>query len=158
MYTSHLHLVSFLFVSAPYYTLNVFHLLVSSLFVLSDVIVEDIVSLCTCTCAYTKPMVYYSNVFVVVYMYEEYCLPTHCDNVVRCMKTLSRCRVPCVSVPPILSYMNLNIPILSCGAADKNMGVLLFTNCGVLWSKNKLWGCCYVKFIAVPSFIICPFL
>ena len=30
------------------------------------------------------------------------------------------------------------------------MGVLLFTNCGVLWSKKKLWGSFYEKFIAVP--------
>ena len=63
----HLHLVSFLFVPALYYTLK-FNLLVSSLFVLSDVIVEDIVGLCTCTCTYKKAMVYYSIVFVVVCM------------------------------------------------------------------------------------------
>ena len=31
-----------------------FHLLVSSLFVLSDVIVEDIVGLCPCTCTYIQ--------------------------------------------------------------------------------------------------------
>ena len=72
---------------------------------LSDVIVEDIVSLCTCTCTYKKAMVYYSSG-----MYEEYCLPTNCDNVVSCIITLSLCQVPCVSVPPILSYINLNIP------------------------------------------------
>ena len=52
------------------------------------------------------------------------------------IKTLSLCQVPCVSVPPILSYINLNC--LSCGATDQNVGVLLFTNCGVLWSKTKL--------------------
>ena len=50
MCKSHLHLVSFLFVPALYYILifkEFFRLLVSSLFVLSDVIVEDIVGLCT---------------------------------------------------------------------------------------------------------------
>ena len=55
MCKSHLHLVSFLFLSALYYSLKFkefFHLLVSSLFVLSDVIVEDIVGLCICTCTY----------------------------------------------------------------------------------------------------------
>ena len=55
MCKSHLHLVSFLFVPALYYTLKfeeLFHLLVSSLFVLSDVKVEGIVGLCTCTCTY----------------------------------------------------------------------------------------------------------
>ena len=84
---------------------------------LSDVIVEDIVGLCTCTCSYKKAMVYYSIVFVVVYM--KSCLPTNCDNVVSCIKTLSLCRVPCVSVPPILSYINLNC--LSCGATENKM-------------------------------------
>ena len=57
MRKSHFHLVSFLFVPALYYTLKFkefFHLLVSSLFVLSDVIVEDIVGLCTCTCTYIQ--------------------------------------------------------------------------------------------------------
>ena len=44
------------------------------------------------------------------------CLPTNYDNVVSCIKTLSLCRVPWVSVPPILSYINLNC--LSCGATD----------------------------------------
>ena len=92
------------------------------------------------------------NGVVVVCM--KSCLPTNCDNVVSCIKTLSLCRVPCVSVPPILSYINLNC--LSCGTTDKNVGVLLFTNCGVLWSKKKLWGCFYVKFFAVPSFM-CQF-
>ena len=48
----------------PYITL--YHLLVSSLFVLSDVIVEYIVGLCTCTCTYRKAMVYYC-----CGMYEE---------------------------------------------------------------------------------------
>ena len=38
-----------------------------SLFVLSDVIVEVIVGLCTCTCTYKKVMVYYSIGFVVVH-------------------------------------------------------------------------------------------
>ena len=55
-------------------------------------------------------------------MYEEYCLPTNCDNVVSCIKTLSLCRVPCVSVPPILSYINLNC--LSCGV--KFWGVIVY--------------------------------
>ena len=41
----------------------------------------------------------------------------------------------------------------SCDAMDEIMRVSMFTNYGVLWSKTKLWGCCYVKFIAVPSFI-----
>ena len=68
MCKSHLHLVGFLFVPALFYTLklNIYlsphlhlvspilhfeikHLLVSSPYVLSDVIVEDIVGLCTCT-------------------------------------------------------------------------------------------------------------
>ena len=52
MCKSHLHLVSFLFVPALYYTLKFEELLVPSLFVLSDVIVEGIVGLCTCTCTY----------------------------------------------------------------------------------------------------------
>ena len=50
--TSNLVLVSFLFLSALYFTLklkDVCHLLVSSLLVLSNVIVEDIVGLYTCT-------------------------------------------------------------------------------------------------------------
>ena len=78
MCKSHLHLVSFLFVPALYYTLTFKNLLVSSLFVLSDVIVKDIVGLCTCT--YKKAMVYYSIVFVVVSMKSR--LPTNCENVV----------------------------------------------------------------------------
>ena len=92
---------------ALYYTLN-FPIYLSPL--LSDVIVKDIVGLCTCTCTYKKAMV---NRFVVC---MKSCLPTNCDNVVSCIKTLSLCRVPCVSVPPILSYINLNC--LSCGATD----------------------------------------
>ena len=79
MCKSHLHLVSFLFVPALYYTLKFKDLLVSSLFVLSDVIVEDIVGLCTCTCTYKIAMVYYSIVLCCG-MYKEYCLPTNCDN------------------------------------------------------------------------------
>ena len=71
---------------------------------LSDVIVENIVGLCTCTCTYRKAIVYYSIVVVCM----KSCLPTNCDNVVSCIKTLSLCRLPCVSVPPILSYINLN--------------------------------------------------
>ena len=92
------------FLCQPYIT----HLLVTSLFVLNDVIVENIVGLCTCTCSstYKKAMVYYSSCG----MYEEYC--TNFDNVVSCIKTLSRCRVPCVSVSPFLSYINLNVPIV----------------------------------------------
>ena len=57
---------SFLCQPYIYYTLKFkvfFHLLVSSLFVLNDVIIEDTVGLCTCTC-----------VFVVVCM--KNCLPT----------------------------------------------------------------------------------
>ena len=61
---STLDLVSFLFVPALY---PYFHLLVSSLFVLSNVIVEDVVGLCTCT--YKKAMVFCSG------MYEAHCLP-----------------------------------------------------------------------------------
>ena len=68
---------------------------------LSDVIVEDIVGLCTC--AYKKAMVYYC---FCCGMYEEL-FTKNCDNVVSCIKTLSLCRVPCVSVPPILSYINM---------------------------------------------------
>ena len=61
---------SFLCQSYNYYTYEFFHLLVSSLFVLSDVIVEDIVGLCTCTCtmSYKKAMVYYC---FCCGMYEE---------------------------------------------------------------------------------------
>ena len=44
-----------------------------------------------------KAKVYYSIVFVVVCM--KSCLPTNCDNVVSCIKTLSLCQVPCVSLP-----------------------------------------------------------
>ena len=44
---------------------------------LSDVIVEDIVDLHTCT--YKKAMVYYSIVLCCA-MYEEYCLPTNCEQ------------------------------------------------------------------------------
>ena len=110
---------------------------------LSDVIVEGIVGLCTCTCTYKKAMVYYS--IVVVYMYKE----MFTNNVVSCIKTLSLCRVPCMSVLPILKPELFK---LWC----ENVGVLLLTNCGVLWSKKKLWGCWYVKFIALPSFM-CQF-
>ena len=42
-----------------------------------------------------------------------------------------------------------------CGTTDclqTNFG----GDCGVLWSKNKLWECCCVKFVAVPRFV-CPF-
>ena len=56
--------------------------------------------------------IYLSPHFLCCGMYEEYCLPTNCDNVVSCIKTLSLCRVPCVSVPPILSYINLNIQVV----------------------------------------------
>ena len=48
-------------------------------------------------------------VFVVTCM--KSCLPTNCDNVVSCIKTLSLCRVPCVSVPPLLSYINLKVVV-----------------------------------------------
>ena len=43
--------------------------------------------------------------FIFCAMYEKYCLPTNCDNVVSCIKTLSMCRVPCVSVLSLLSYI-----------------------------------------------------
>ena len=75
MCKSHLHLVSFLFVPALYYTLKFkefFHLLVSSLFVLSDMIVEDIVHV------HTKRQ-WCIIVFVVVCMKSS--LPTNCDDV-----------------------------------------------------------------------------
>ena len=79
--------------AALYYTLKfkeLFHLLVSSLFVLSDVMVEDIVGLCTCiilyACTYKKAMVYYPIVFCCG-MYEKYCLPTNCDNAVILLMT-----------------------------------------------------------------------
>ena len=52
-------------------------------------------------------MVYYSIVLCCG-IYEEYCLPTNCDNVIR----LYPCAEYRVSVPPILSYINLNIPIV----------------------------------------------
>ena len=48
-----------------------------------------------------KAIVHYSIVLCCG-MYEEYCLPTNCDNVVSCIKTLSLCRLPCVSVLPLL--------------------------------------------------------
>ena len=67
---------------------ELFHLLVSSLFVLSGVIVGDIVGLCTCT--YKEAMMCYSIVLCCG-MYEEHCLPTNCDNVVSCIKTPSLC-------------------------------------------------------------------
>ena len=51
----------------------------TSAFVLSNnMIVEDVVGLCTCT--YKKVIVYYSIVLCCG-MYEEYYLPTNCDNV-----------------------------------------------------------------------------
>ena len=56
-------------------------------------------------------------VFVMVCM--KSCLPTNCDNVVSCIKTLSLCRVQYVSVPPILSYINLKVVV----------------------QRNKMWGC-----------------
>ena len=40
-----------------------------------------------------------------------------------------------MSVVPLLSYINLNIIVV-----QQIVGMLLFTNCGVLWSKKKLWG------------------
>ena len=113
MCKSHLHLVSFLF-----------HLLVSSLFVLSDVLVEDIVGV--------HMYMYIQKGNGVLFnwfccgIYEEL---SNYDNVVSCIKTLSRCRVPCVSVPPILSYINLN-----CWRNGLKCGVTVF--CGVLWSKK----------------------
>ena len=144
MCKNHLHLVSFLFEPALYYTFHeFFHLLVFLRFVLSDVIVEDTVGLCTCTCTYEKAMVYCSIVFCCD-MYEEYCLPTNCDNVVSCIKTLSLCRVLCVSVPPILSYISLH--------EYPYYFQLCCNNCGVL-SKKKLWGCCCAKLIAIQSFM-----
>ena len=52
-------ILSAFFLCQPLKFNNFFHLLaiVSSLFVLSDVIVEDIVSLCTCTCTYKKAII-----------------------------------------------------------------------------------------------------
>ena len=69
MCKSHLHLVSFLFVPALYYTLRFFsiQLVVSSHFVLSDVIVDDIVGLCTCTCTYEGNGVLF-NCFLLWYV------------------------------------------------------------------------------------------
>ena len=59
-----------------------------------------------------------------------------------------------MSVFPLLSYINLLFKLRYKGLS--NCGVLTFIICGVLWSKNKLWGSCYVKFIALPSFM-CQF-
>ena len=72
---------------------NLKNLLVSSVFVLSNIIVEDVVGLCTCT--YKKAMVYYSIVLCCC-MYEEYYLPTNCDNVVSCIPVPS---TVCISAP-----------------------------------------------------------
>ena len=53
-----------------------------------------------------KAMVYYC---FCCGMYMKSCLLKNRDNVVSCIKTLSLCRVPCVSVPPILSYISLKV-------------------------------------------------
>ena len=63
------------------------------------------------------------------------CLPTNCDNVVSCIKTLSLCRVPCVSLSPILSYINLKfvvqrIKMWGCYCLQIVMGCGLKRNCG----------------------------
>ena len=75
-------------------------------------------------------------------MYKRHCLSTACDNVVSSIPVLS---TVCVGVPSC----ELHKPeYLSCGMTE-----CLQTNCGVLWSKNKLWGCCCAEFVAVPSFV-----
>ena len=121
--TSNLYLISFL-LPPLYSTLkckDFFHFLVSSLFVLSNVIVEGIVGLYTCT---KQSCIIQLLFFVVV------CLITSCDTVVSCIKTLSMCHVQCVPVLPLLSYINLNIPLWY----DR-----LFT--------NKLWGWCCLQIV-----------
>ena len=121
VWTSNLDLVSFIYVPALYSTLKFKDLFVSSFFVLSNVTVEDIVGLYTC-------------------IRQLYCLTTSCDTVV---KTLSLCQIQCVSVHPLLSYINLNIPIVFCrGTTD-----CLQTYCGGgvvyklqgVWYKNTFW-------------------
>ena len=67
-------------------------------------------------------------------MYEEYCLPTDCDNIVSCIKTISVPSIVCVSAP---SFELHKPEYPSCGATNLIVGVLLFSNCGVLWSKNR---------------------
>ena len=64
------------------------------------------------------------------------------------------------TVLPLLSYINLNIPIVlvvvrHCLQTSCRYDVVYKLLWGV-WFKNKLWGCCCVKFIAVPSFV-CQF-
>ena len=83
MCKSHLHLVSFLFVPALYYTF----IYLSPHFVLSDVIYSR------GYCRFVHMYMYIQKGNGVLFnffccgMYEEYCLPTNCDNVVSCIKT-----------------------------------------------------------------------
>ena len=96
----------------------------------SNVIVEDIVHM-------YKAILYYSIV-ICCGMYEEHCLTASLDAAV----ALSLCQVQCVSVLPLLSYINLNIPTVLRQLIYKQIvGVVLFTNCRGLG----------LKFIAVPS-------
>ena len=90
-------------------------------------------------------------------MYEEYCLPTNCDNVVSCKDSIPVLSTMCASAPSSELHKPEYPYCLSSGVQQIDCGVLLFTNCGVLWSKNKLWECCYVKFIALLSFM-CQFI
>ena len=146
MCKGYLRLVSLLFVPAPYYTSNFkeFFIYLSPHF------------LCSVNCNFVHVYMQKGNTIVLCCgMHEEFCLPTNRDNVVSCIKTLSPCRVLCVSVLPLWSYINLNIPIVLVVVqqifTNKLWGVIV-----VVCSKNKLWGCCYVKCIAVPSFM-CQF-
>ena len=71
---------------------------------LYSVIVEDIiVGLCTCTCTYKKAMVYYSIVFCCGMKSIVQIVTMHKDSI----HVLSA-----MCVTPILSYINLNIPIV----------------------------------------------
>ena len=79
-------------------------------------------------------------------MYEEL-FTKNCDNVVSCMKTLSLCQVPCVSVPPILSYINLKVV----EQRLKMWGVIVYiVVCSGLWVLLfVLWS------VGVIVYIVC---
>ena len=76
-------------------------------------------------------------------MYMKSCLLKNRDNVVSCIKTLSLCRVPCVSVPPILSYISLKVV-----EQRLKMWGCYCLHCSVLWPVGVIVYivvCCGVK-------------
>ena len=119
---------------------------------LRNVILEDTVGLYI----HMHKAVMYYLISLCCSMYEKHCLTTSCDNLVGCIKTLSLCRVWCVSAPSTELHKLEYCSCFSCGTTDclqTNYGGGVVDKLKVAYFKNKLWECCCVKFITVLSFM-----